>query len=65
MPYWCGECRKNFSVRTNSIMEENQDRLSEVGNRIVSIRDKFERRIQYEASQRFEYHSEVRMVHVA
>lgn len=21
MPYWCGDCRKNFSVRTNSIME--------------------------------------------
>ncbi|MYD78973.1 MAG: IS1595 family transposase [Gammaproteobacteria bacterium] len=24
MPYWCGECRKNFSVRTNSIMERTR-----------------------------------------
>ncbi len=24
MPYWCGDCRKNFSVRTNSIMERTR-----------------------------------------
>ena len=65
MPYYCGDCKKRFSVRTGTVMERSKIPLHKWGRRYLHGNDKPQKRIQYETAPRPRRYSENRLVHAA
>ena len=63
MPYHCNHCKKQFSVKTNSIMHASKDWLSEMGYRNLHDDNWIEGRVQYETSPRLGYHAKISVAH--
>ena len=50
LPYWCGSCRRHFSVRSGTVMHRSKIPLRKWADCDLSVGDIAERRVEHEAA---------------